>query len=291
MVKSLPANAGATGAASLIPGPGRSPGGGHGHPPQYSRLEHPTDRGAWRATVHGVARSQSDMPETTEPPRTHTTLAMISSHIHCFTEHSKYFHVLSHSNLYCKKAKGQRGKVFYSGPHRLSVTESALEPSTGDSEASALLATLPLESWGFSTPKAQFHPGDHFPPTWLVIVFMVIWSPCSDWFFPVTKPSFSSLTQPDLLMSQGLFMASILPLSGGVKKGIWSTLAPHSPLYAPGIVAQLREEQKEPPVGARASLGARGKREDGLQNCCAGWGCFSHATFIVLVLLGLNNQE
>ena len=38
-----------------FPGSGRSPGGGNGSPLQYSCLEHPMDRGAWRATVHGVA--------------------------------------------------------------------------------------------------------------------------------------------------------------------------------------------------------------------------------------------
>ena len=43
----------------LIPGSGRSPGGGHGNPLQYSCLEDPMDRGAWRATVHGVAKSQT----------------------------------------------------------------------------------------------------------------------------------------------------------------------------------------------------------------------------------------
>ena len=36
-----------------IPGSGRSPGEGNGHPLQYSRLENPMDRGAWQATVHG----------------------------------------------------------------------------------------------------------------------------------------------------------------------------------------------------------------------------------------------
>ena len=41
----------------LIPGLGRSPGGGHGNPLQYSCLENPMDRGAWQATVHGVAKS------------------------------------------------------------------------------------------------------------------------------------------------------------------------------------------------------------------------------------------
>ena len=40
------------------PGLGRSPGGGHGNPLQYSCLKNPMDRGAWRTTVHGVAKSQ-----------------------------------------------------------------------------------------------------------------------------------------------------------------------------------------------------------------------------------------
>ena len=43
----------------LIPGLERSPGGGHGNPLQYSCLESPIDRGAWWATVHGVAKSQT----------------------------------------------------------------------------------------------------------------------------------------------------------------------------------------------------------------------------------------
>ena len=42
-----------------IPGLGRSPGGGHGNPLQYSCLENPTDRAAWQATVNGVAKSQT----------------------------------------------------------------------------------------------------------------------------------------------------------------------------------------------------------------------------------------
>ena len=45
----------------LIPGLGRSPGGGHGNPLQYSCLENPTDREAWWATVHGVAQSQTGL--------------------------------------------------------------------------------------------------------------------------------------------------------------------------------------------------------------------------------------
>ena len=50
-------SAGATGDMGLIPGLGRSPGGGHGSPLQCSRLENPMGRGAWRATIHGVAQS------------------------------------------------------------------------------------------------------------------------------------------------------------------------------------------------------------------------------------------
>ena len=50
----------AAGAKGLIPGSGRSPGGGNGNPLQYSCLENPMDRGAWGAAVHGVAK-ESDM--------------------------------------------------------------------------------------------------------------------------------------------------------------------------------------------------------------------------------------
>ena len=49
------------GEPGLIPGSGRPPGEGNGYPLQYSWLENPTDRGAWRATAHRVA--ESDMTE------------------------------------------------------------------------------------------------------------------------------------------------------------------------------------------------------------------------------------
>ena len=54
MEKNLPVNAGDAG---LIPGSGRSPGGGNGNPLQYSSLGNPVDKGAWQATVHGIAKS------------------------------------------------------------------------------------------------------------------------------------------------------------------------------------------------------------------------------------------
>ena len=57
-VKNPPPNAGEVRDAGLIPGSGRSPGGGHGNPLQNSCPENPMDREAWPATVHGVAKSQ-----------------------------------------------------------------------------------------------------------------------------------------------------------------------------------------------------------------------------------------
>ena len=61
VVKNLPANAGDAGDAGLIPGSGRSSGGGNGNPLQYSCLKNPMDRGVWWVTVHGV--SESDKAE------------------------------------------------------------------------------------------------------------------------------------------------------------------------------------------------------------------------------------
>ena len=55
VVKDLPANAGDITDVGLIPGLGKSSGGGHGNPLQYSCLENPMDREAWQATVHRVA--------------------------------------------------------------------------------------------------------------------------------------------------------------------------------------------------------------------------------------------
>ena len=69
VVKNLPANAGDLKDAGSILEAGRSPGGGHGNPLYYSCLENPMDRGAWRAMVHGVAKSQ-------------TRLKRLSTHTH-----------------------------------------------------------------------------------------------------------------------------------------------------------------------------------------------------------------
>ena len=62
VITNLPTNAGDIRDTGLIPGSGRSPGGGFGDPLHYSCLETPKNRGAWRATVQMVTKSQ----DTTE---------------------------------------------------------------------------------------------------------------------------------------------------------------------------------------------------------------------------------
>ena len=69
VVKNPPANAEDTG---LICRLGRSPGGGHGNPLQYSCLENPMDRGAWWTTVHGVAKNRTLLKQ----------LSMHACHLH-----------------------------------------------------------------------------------------------------------------------------------------------------------------------------------------------------------------
>ena len=59
VVKNLLANAGITGDTGWIPGTGRSPGERNGNLLQYYCLGNPMDRGAWWATVHRVAKSQT----------------------------------------------------------------------------------------------------------------------------------------------------------------------------------------------------------------------------------------
>ena len=63
VVKNPPANAGDIREVGSIPGSGRSPGGEHGNPLQYSCLENPMDSGAWQDTVHGVAQSRTRLKQ------------------------------------------------------------------------------------------------------------------------------------------------------------------------------------------------------------------------------------
>ena len=65
VVKNLRANAGGTGDSHSIPGSGRSPRGGHGNSLQYSSLENPMDKGAWKPTVHRITKSQTQVKRLT----------------------------------------------------------------------------------------------------------------------------------------------------------------------------------------------------------------------------------
>ena len=58
-LKNMPASTEDIGEVGSISGLGRSPGGRHGNPLQYSCLENFMDRGVWQATVHGVPKSQT----------------------------------------------------------------------------------------------------------------------------------------------------------------------------------------------------------------------------------------
>ena len=75
VVKNLPANARDKRALRSIPESGRSPGGGYGNPLQYSCLENPMDRGAWRAAVHMVTKSQTWLKQLS----THARIPLDSS--------------------------------------------------------------------------------------------------------------------------------------------------------------------------------------------------------------------
>ena len=62
-MKKPAASAGDARVMDLIPGSGRSPGGGNSNPLRYSCLKKSMDRGAWRAIVHGVAKSRTRMSD------------------------------------------------------------------------------------------------------------------------------------------------------------------------------------------------------------------------------------
>ena len=70
VVKNLPTNAGGAREVGSLPGSGRSTGEGNGNLFQYSCLENPMDRGAWRATVQGVTKSRTRL--STVHTHTHT---------------------------------------------------------------------------------------------------------------------------------------------------------------------------------------------------------------------------
>ena len=94
MVKNLPANAGDVRDLGSIPQSGRSPGEGNGNPLQYSCLGNPMDRGAWQATVHGVAKSWTRLSTTTQLP----VFLFVK-----YANHSKRLNILKKGSGNCRK--------------------------------------------------------------------------------------------------------------------------------------------------------------------------------------------
>ena len=71
-------------------GSGRSPEGGHSNPLQYSCLENPTHRGAWQATVHGVAKTQTLLKQLNTHTHTHTHTHTQSSWLLLYNNNTLY---------------------------------------------------------------------------------------------------------------------------------------------------------------------------------------------------------
>ena len=147
-----------TGDLGLVPGLGRSPGGGHGSPLQCSCLENPMDRGAFQATVHGVAKIGHDWV-------TKHSVHVYVIHI-CTHTHTPHFYLLSHQKVgtcfhilaIVSNAALNMKKRFFCKMVMLFPTH--IYPEVGVSSHMAVLI-----SWGtsmlFSIAPYQFT----FPPT------------------------------------------------------------------------------------------------------------------------------
>ena len=106
LVKKQLANAGDVGDTCSNPGSGRSPGGGHGNPLQYSCLENPMEGGAWQATAHGVTKSQTRL---STDRHVHTnTCTCVCVYIYmcvCVNMYTKYKELTKCKELYIPKYK------------------------------------------------------------------------------------------------------------------------------------------------------------------------------------------
>ena len=102
VVKNPPANAGDIRDAGLIPGSGRSPGGGRGSPLQCSCLENPMDRGAWWATVHWVIKNWTWLKQLST--HAHTVFLYSTSRSHAQSRNSDMNVESKHMNV--KRERG-----------------------------------------------------------------------------------------------------------------------------------------------------------------------------------------
>ena len=113
MVRNPLANAGNVRDMASIPGSGRSPGERHGNPLQYSCLENPTDRGAWRATFHRVAKSRTRLKQLSMHAHTPLSELLFNSMVTV-----PYFSIQFYLKMYrcqswtIKKAECQRINAF-----------------------------------------------------------------------------------------------------------------------------------------------------------------------------------
>ena len=125
VVKNPPSNAGDVRDIGLIPGLGRSPGGGHAQPLWYSCLENPMDRGAWQAKVHRVTKKQL-CTHTCIPCSTLATWCKLKIFLKTFFMQifmSKLFMQIKKKKTHCKrpwcwerlKAKGEEGNRGWDG--------------------------------------------------------------------------------------------------------------------------------------------------------------------------------
>ena len=105
MVKTPPASAGDRRDAGSVPGLGRSPGGGHGNPLQYSCLENSMDRGARWGIVHGAAKSRTRLNDFT-----------FTFHFHALEKE-----MATHSSVLAWRVPGtgEPGELLSMGSHRV----------------------------------------------------------------------------------------------------------------------------------------------------------------------------
>ena len=142
VVKNLPANSRDARDSSLIPGSERTPGVGNGISLQYSCLGNPRDRGVWRATVHGVVPSQTQLSM-----HTHSRLLVLLflfrsswwSASTCVCTHRHHplktwqnypAHYFKHLLLPWSDGKGKGLKVFLFVKWLILTTSSQIERST-----------------------------------------------------------------------------------------------------------------------------------------------------------------
>ena len=157
VVKNLPANAGDIRDTGSIPGSGRSPGGGHGNPLQYSCLKNPMDRGFWQAAVHRVTKRQD--------------WSNLHTHMHTNTERGKgiYYKELPDMIMEAEKSEDMQSKALETENWWCSFQSyTSLSPSSkagGDAPSGSKTGRRRVNSYSdFCSPQAfttmdEAHPG------------------------------------------------------------------------------------------------------------------------------------